>query len=267
MAHEVIKRVGARAYRYRVESYRDPETKKVRSRWTYLGRVERVGEPGESRVAEKPRREARHTRDTLLDAFARIAERRPFAEITAGAVAEEAGFAHGTFYRYFRDKRALLLAAVERVRAEIERERPSFDPPYGTRETELARLRAWTDALASVPVSHGILRAWYDALDRDPSLAGLRAARVAERTLALEGYLAGLIEARTIEVERPASLAIALTLLVDAAFRSATVAGAPPDARLLAGVSDVFARAIFTASSGSSETKTPAVGTSPKEPT
>jgi len=44
MAHEVIKKVGRRAYRYRVESYRDPETKKVRSRWRYLG----VAAPGDS---------------------------------------------------------------------------------------------------------------------------------------------------------------------------------------------------------------------------
>ncbi len=256
MAHEVIKHVGARAYRYRVESYRDPESKKVRSRWTYLGRVGSDGKPGEPRAAQKPRRDAIRTRDTLLDAFARIAERRPFAGITAGSVAEEAGLAHGTFYRYFRDKRAILLAAVERVRAEIERERPSFDPPYGSRESELARVRAWTDALANVPVSHGILRAWYDALDRDPGLAGLRAARVAERTGALEAYLAGLVATKTTDVERPASLAMALTLLIDAAFRSATVAGAPPDARLLAGVSDVFARAIFPAPSGGTAAET-----------
>ena len=37
MPHDVIKRVGRRAYRYRVESYRDAETQKVRKRWTYLG--------------------------------------------------------------------------------------------------------------------------------------------------------------------------------------------------------------------------------------
>ena len=252
MAHEVIKHVGTRAYRYRVESYRDPDSKRVRSRWTYLGRVENEAEMGAPRATQSPRRERRPTRDRLLDAFACVAEQRPFGEITAGRVAEEAGLAHGTFYRYFRDKRAILLAAVERVRAEIERERPSFDPPYGSRISEQARVRAWTDALARVPVSPGIIRAWYDALDHDPSLAGLRATRVAERTLALETYLVGLVAARTIDVERPASLAMALTLLVDAAYRSATLAGVPPDARLLAGVSDVFTRAIFTSPSKAS---------------
>ena len=246
----MIKRVGMRAYRYRVESYRDPDSKKIRSRWTYLGRVENDADMGAPRATQTRRQEVRPTRDRLLDAFARVAERRPFGEITAGSVAGEAGLAHGTFYRYFRDKRAILLAAVERVRAEIERERPSFDPPYGSRISELARVRAWTDALASVPVSYGILRSWYDALDHDPSLAGLRAARVAERTLALETYLAELVAAKTIDVERPASLAMALTLLVDAAFRSATLAGAAPDARLLTGVSDVFTRAIFTLATG-----------------
>ena len=43
VAYEVIKRVSGRAYRYRVESYRDPVTRRVRGKWTYLGRVEGEG--------------------------------------------------------------------------------------------------------------------------------------------------------------------------------------------------------------------------------
>jgi len=63
VAYEVIKRVGGRAYRYRVESYRDPETRRVRGKWTYLGRVE-----GEGTLS--PERQARpSSRTRLLNAL------------------------------------------------------------------------------------------------------------------------------------------------------------------------------------------------------
>ena len=39
VAYKVTKRIGGRAYLYRVESQRDPETGRRRNRWTYLGRA------------------------------------------------------------------------------------------------------------------------------------------------------------------------------------------------------------------------------------
>ncbi|GAC1400773.1 MAG: hypothetical protein NVS2B8_21690 [Vulcanimicrobiaceae bacterium] len=252
MAYHVVKRVGQRAYRYRVESYRDPHTHETRARWTYLGRVDgsvdardAVGEAAQAVVRRVPGR----TRDALIEAFGRVAAERPYAEITAGVVAEAAGLAHGTFYRHFRDKRAILLAAVDRLRADLERDRPTFDAPYGSRDAERRRVRAWTQALAATGSARGLLRAWLDALDGDASLADLRKTRLRERTAALEAYLVGLAAAAIIVLERPAPLATALTLLVDAAFRS-IVAGDPvDDATVFAGVTDAFDRAIFTTSS------------------
>ena len=115
MSHEVIKRVGARAYRYRVESYRDASSKKVRSRWTYLGRVDRPADDGEPpSVAPRTRRRTSETRERLIEAFEFLLETLSFDRVTAGAVAERAGVAHGTFYRYFSDKAALLRAALDR---------------------------------------------------------------------------------------------------------------------------------------------------------
>lgn len=269
MAYEVVKVIGSRAYRYRVESYRDPQTKKNRARWTYLGRAKpgAVTADGDTPEGGGLRPRPRATREALVAAFGRVAERRSFAELTAGAVAQEAGVAHGTFYRYFKDKRAVLLAAVGRLKDELERVRPSFDPPFGSRDDERARVRAWTLALATVPVSRGVLRAWFDALDDDAVLASVRDARRRERTVALEHYLAGLTAANTIAVERPAALATALMLLVDAVFRSAMAAGTPLDATLLAGVSDLFDRAIFaTGAPAISATDTRGDDASPKYP-
>ncbi|GAC1311408.1 MAG: hypothetical protein NVSMB21_20790 [Vulcanimicrobiaceae bacterium] len=245
VAYEVIKRVGSRAYRYRVESYRDGA--KVRARWTYLGVAtpEAPGAPRESVDAGARRSpKARSTRERLVDAFERLAERAPYAALTADAVATEAGVAHGTFYRYFTNKREILAAALERVRESLDRARPSFDPPYGDLAAERTRMRAWTTALGSTSVSRGLVAAWYDALEADPELEAARVERVRERRLALERYLDALRDAGTIDMTDVPAVASALTTLVDAAFRSAVVSGT--DGQLaLAGVADVFDRTIF----------------------
>lgn len=241
---EVIKRVGARAYRYRVESYRDGA--KVRARWTYLG----VAEPSESAVSSieavpQPRNAAAITRARLIDAFERLAEHGAYATLTAGAVASEAGLAHGTFYRYFSNKRGVLVAALERVREAFERVRPSFSPPYGDLASERARVRAWTSALGTMPAARGVVRAWYDALDGDLELEAVRAVRFGERIAYLTLYLGALADAGTIAVAEPEALATALTTLVDAVFRATIVSGTAANEALLVGVTDVFDRAIF----------------------
>jgi len=37
MAYQVTKLIAGREYRYHVEGFRDPKTKRVKQRWTYLG--------------------------------------------------------------------------------------------------------------------------------------------------------------------------------------------------------------------------------------
>ena len=246
MAHEVIKRVGRRAYRYQVESYRDRTTHKVRSRWTYLGVADAAAGslgPGEPRA---PRREASATREGLIDAFERLAERLPYAAVTAGAVAREAGLAHGTFYRHFKDKRAVFVAALDRVRAEFDREKPSFDAPCGTLAEERARVRAWVEALLLKPGEHpGVLHAFFEALENDEELRAERGARRNERVAAFGAYLKGLAETGIIAVVSADGLAAALLALVDAVFRAAVVERVTVDPLLAAGAVDVFDRAIF----------------------
>jgi AcrR family transcriptional regulator len=260
MAHEVIKRVGRRAYRYRVETYRDKATGKVRSHWTYAGAVQR-----DAGAAEDPnknplpavRRAPAQTRERLLAAFERLVARLPYAAVTAGMVAAEAGLAHGTFYRYFSDKRAVFLAALDRTREEFERARPSFDPPYGPLDAERTRVRAWAEAILRRPPSNpGVLRAFFEVLETDDELRVTRSRRRSERAAAFADYLSKLSAAKIASVGSPETLSAALLALLDGEFRNATVAGVPVDPMTVAGVLSVFDRAIFMASEeGSSATE------------
>jgi AcrR family transcriptional regulator len=252
MSHEVIKRIGRRAYRYRVERYRDPQTQKMRARWTYLG----VAAPPTDDVATEAqaerlvRRATRDTRERLLDAFERLANREPYAGITAGAISTEAGVAHGTFYRYFRDKRALFASAIERLVEDLARTAPTFDPPYGSREEERLRLRRWLAAVFARKADHpSVLRAFYEALENDPELRQAREARRRERAWRFSEYLEALAAAGTIAPLPAVPAATALLALVEATFRSAVAAGGPIDVTAAAGVIAVLDRAIFQAGS------------------
>jgi AcrR family transcriptional regulator len=243
MPHEVIKSVGTRAYRYRVESYRDPLTKKVRSRWTYLGRV--LPENGGGERALK-RRAPAQTRERLLDAFERLAERGPASSISAGAVALEAGLAHGTFYRHFADKRTILRAALDRVREQLERASPTFAPPYGSLEQERARIRAWLGAkYEAIPARAGLLRAWLEVLEVDPVERERRVRRRRALVTALADYLEALSELAIITGVRPVPLATALIALVDALFRETVTESGGVDATLVEGIIETFDRSIF----------------------
>jgi AcrR family transcriptional regulator len=239
LAHEVVKRVGDRAYRYRVESYRDRETGKVRGRWTYLGRV-----AVDATVA--PLRPARErTRDRLLAALERLLEDAEYADVSAGQIAEAAGLAHGTFYRYFRDKHAALREAIERVREAVDRERVALGGPIGTVTEERDRVRAWADAVLHAPIDRrGLLRAWLAVSDADPEVAERRTQRRAASVAAFTDYLQRGAAAGTIVVDDAAALAVALLSLFDGVLRI-VASDRDPGAQLRAGVIAVFDRAIF----------------------
>ncbi|MGP6159161.1 MAG: TetR/AcrR family transcriptional regulator [Vulcanimicrobiaceae bacterium] len=249
MAHEVIKRVGQRAYRYRVDTYRDPATGKVRGKWTYLGRA-----GGDGASVARPRRTPEETRERLLAALERLLDEREYAGVTAGAIATGAGLAHGTFYRYFTDKKAALRAAIERAREAWARTRPSFEPPYASLNEERARVRAWVTAVLSAPYERrGLMRAWLTQRETDSELQDLRRRNRAQTVEALASYLEGLGSAMTTGVPRPKELAFALLVLLEETLRRALVEGVKPDAGAIAGVVDVFDRAIFKAEGAACE--------------
>ena len=241
MPHEVVKKVGTRAYRYRVESYRDPATGKVRGRWTYLGRVDAGAEP-RRRGAEA----SAATRERLLAALERLLERADFTDIGADDIAVEAGVAHGTFYRHFRNKRDALIAVFERAKADIERSRPSFAEPLGDIAAERNRVRRWVDSALGSPLGRpGFLRAWYATIATDPELSEARRARRADTASAFAAYLAALSRAGLARIEEPERLANSLLTLFDGVFRAAVLDAARIDAATVAGACDVFERAIF----------------------
>jgi AcrR family transcriptional regulator len=256
VSHEVVKSVKGREYRYRVESYRDPESGKVRGRWTYLGRVE-----GGRLTAPDARRPAQ-TRERLLDALSALLDRREFAEVTVSEIAAAAGLAHGTFYRYFKDKQAALRAAAVRVRENIERSRPDFEAPLGSLSDERARIRAWVESTMRGSIDHpGLLREWYAMLARDPELQAEWVARRAATSGAFARYFERLGAAGLIRIERPGELAEALRIAVDGAFRGLALTGEPFSPATIAGFRDLFDRAIFPGAAGTAPGA--AAGTAP----
>ncbi len=217
MAYEVIKRVSGRAYRYRVESYRDPVTRRVRGKWTYLGRVE-----GEGTLS--PERKARpSSRDRLLDAVERLLEKHELAAISTGMVASEAGLAYGTFYRHFRDLAHVVREAMLRESAGLDQKNALFEEPIGDRESERAKLAAWTrESIAAALARPGLFRAWLVTSNHDSAVVSERQKRndvVVERT---SRYLDRLREAGVATRQQSFS-GYAIVALVGAAAREAAL--------------------------------------------
>jgi AcrR family transcriptional regulator len=66
-------------------------------------------------VADRPRRGTpEQTRERLITAAASQFNRFGFHGTDSNSIAKEAGYATGTFYKHFRDKREVFLAAYER---------------------------------------------------------------------------------------------------------------------------------------------------------
>lgn len=240
MAYEVIKTIAGRPYRYRVESVRDPQTGKRRNRWTYLGRV-----AGEQPPAARPKRRG-DARERLLDAFERLLETRDFAAVTADAIATEAGLAHGTFYRHFKDKRAAFRAALERVR-----ERLGFvvnvllDDIVGPAEAR-AGIRTVVETILRSPAEHpALLRAYHVLTLRDEEFARERRERRERGLRILTEHLEALRARGLATLRDPAATAAALLAMLDGFSREALFDGTPPDETRIAGAVEVMDRAVF----------------------
>ncbi|TAM89182.1 TetR/AcrR family transcriptional regulator [bacterium] len=206
MAYDVLKKIGGREYRYRVESYRDPETGRVRNRWTYIGRA------SDEAPVVKRRRPAPQTRNLLIEAFLRLIDRTPWGELTAGAIAVEAGVAHGTFYRYFHDRQELLDHCTRRANEMLDARLVELTAIAPTVDQERARLRAWVVDLMRRPVAPaGLMRTWSEL-----ALASLRRTRRRARIAAFSAYIAALRErSYAVALGEPRPLAIALTFQLE----------------------------------------------------
>lgn len=227
MAYEVIKRVSGRAYRYRVESFRDPETRRVRGRWTYLGRVD----PAEAGLPARPAKP--RSRDRLLDAVARLLADHDAESLSAGTIAREAGVAYGTFYRYFDDR-------AHAVREALLRHGPSLGDVAafatampGSKAEERERLAGWIrDATASALRDRGLVRAWHVYSNADETVLQARRETVDAAVEAVAAYLQGLHVAGVSALAHPRFAAYGLVALVVALGRDAAVEGSLPEAKI-----------------------------------
>ncbi len=248
MAYEVTKTIAGRRYRYQVESVRDPASGKRRSRWTYLGRAE---DERAARPAAKPRGDARAR---LLDALERLLDGRDFTALTADAVASEAGLAHGTFYRHFRDKRAALRAALERVR---EGRGPALDAladDVASVGEARAGIRRLVESVLRSPAEHpALLRAYYALSLRDEEFAGERRERKAAASKRLGEHLTALRARGLATVADPEATAGALFAMLDGFYREAVVDGTALDETRIAGAAEVMERAVFGVLSGNED--------------
>ena len=220
MAYEVIKRVSGRAYRYRVESYRDPITRRVRGKWTYLGRVE-----GEGTLSPE-RKQRPSTRDRLLDAVERLLESHELSAISTGMVASEAGLAYGTFYRHFRDLAHVVRDAMIRETANLEEIGERFDEAPGDRAAERAKLTAWArESIAAALGRPGLFRAWLVTSNHDSAVVAERQRRSEANVERMARYLERLRGAGP--AKTPPSLSgYAIVALVGAAAREAAIENA-----------------------------------------
>jgi AcrR family transcriptional regulator len=241
MAYEVTKLVNGRPYRYRVQSERDAATGKTRNRWTYLGR----GDAGRVPAMAKPRPNAR---EALLDALERLLDRSDPGDVTAAAVSVEAGLAHGTFYRYFRNRVDAIKALTDRLRRARAVELGLLDRPPADAIAARAALRSWCGGLLRTRTEHhGLVRALYALAARDPEI---RAALIERREGTAQRLAAWLrdLSVRSI-IALPASEATGAVLfaMLDGIGRDAVAAGeALEEARIAAAV-DLVERAVFGA--------------------
>lgn len=110
---------------------------------------------GESIDDAKMRPRGRATRRLLLDAATRVLPSRGYHETRVDDIVYEAGFSHGSFYRYFENKdeifSVLALEAVEHMVGLAER---FPDPPYST-------LGEWlNDWFESYRAKGGVISVW-----------------------------------------------------------------------------------------------------------
>jgi AcrR family transcriptional regulator len=241
MAYEVIKTVNGRPYRYRVRSERDAETGKFRNRWTYLGRAD-------ANVSSAPVRPRRNARTALLDGLERLLLSGDPEAVTAAAISTEAGVAHGTFYRYFRNKNEAIVALFERLRSARQSEHAALEAVPESAEDARRALRGWLDALLREKGNHAaLMRVLLGLAAHDEALAAHQRTRRVEAAERLRVYLVTLDERGFVHTSDAAAMATVLVAMIGGIFREAILREPLDDARIAAAIelieAAVFARA------------------------
>jgi AcrR family transcriptional regulator len=239
MAYEVTKLVNGRAYRYGVRSERDPASGKTRNRWTYLGR----GDAHAQTATVKPRRNAR---EALLEALERLLDRSDVGELTAAAVSVEAGLAHGTFYRYFRNRDDAIRALAERLRNSKQPELHSLDHPPADVAAAREACRAWTGALLRTRTQHhGVVRALLALATQDAELRAVFLERREAFARQLREWLTELAVRGLIAIGDCNTAAAVLFAMLDGIGREAIATREPLEETRIRMAVDLVERAVF----------------------
>lgn len=165
---------------------------------------------------------ALETRAALIEAAARLFGKRGYEATQTPDIAAEAGVSTGAFYRYFKDKHAILIEVltehIDRGRALIaERLRPELFLAAEPR----AAIDSVLDIVFELVARDSKLNRVYVAMSMtDPEVAELRARTEAADREALAQLIEASIPRKTIPDARAAALVIQLAALEVAAERA-----------------------------------------------
>lgn len=237
MAYEVVKEIRGHQYRYSVESRRDPQTGKVKNKWTYVGRVADGAKP-----SPKRRTSGEQTRETIVHAFLKLIASKRLKDVTPAAIAREAGITPATFYRYFGSRDDVVMLCTQRANKELDERLTELRAIAPAVMEERARIREFAIDLVRKPTAPpALFRTWSALLPEK-----VREARHRQRINAFIEYIEALQERGYIGADRHGRrMAIALSMIVQTFTRRSYVENTLLSEEDYAVVGDVFERLIF----------------------
>lgn len=165
----------------------------------------RRSNPGPVSGARSLTPKAEETRRALLDSALTLFAKNGYHATTVPDIVQAAGVGHGTFYEYFKSRRAILLALT----AELAAQRP----PSLASESLAQRIRSEIFWYVSDHVEHLTLaKVWHEASNFDPEIAE---ARRRERVHRVGRVRRGIESANLRPGIDPAVAAAALTAMLE----------------------------------------------------
>jgi len=241
MAYEVVKTIGTRQYRYRVQSERDAQTGKVRNRWTYLGRVASERETAKARPARP------NARLRLLEATETLLAAGDASALTVDAIVSAAGVAHGTFYRYFHDRSNVLEELARHIRETrgIGEDRLLRDDVASAGEARSGVRRWIVDKLRYARERRASVCAWHALIASDARLTAYREERREGMFTRLRDHMVAIDARGFARVADPASTAAALIALYDGIVRASILERDGLSDAAIEAAADIVERALF----------------------
>jgi AcrR family transcriptional regulator len=241
MAYEVVKTIGARQYRYRVQSERDARTGKTRNRWTYLGRVTSDGGAAKTHAPQA------NAKLRLLDAAQSLLAAGDASCLTVDAIVRAAGVAHGTFYRYFRGRSEALAELARHVRTTsgISEDRLLRDDVATLGEAR-AGVRRWVGDKLRYAREHRVaVCAWHALIASDARLAAYREESREATLTRLREHIELLGTRGFTRVADPPSTAACLIALYEGVVRASILERDRLTDTAIDAAADIVERALF----------------------